>query len=127
VTPRRLVLVDAIGALVSALLMGVVLPLASLELGVSAMALRALGAVAAGFLIASTTAYFVARSHARYLRHVAIANLAYAVGSLAVFATSSDLTGIGLAYVLAEAVVIGALARYELSVARREPSGAAPR
>ncbi len=61
-TPRRIVLVDAIGALVTAVLVGLVLPLFEPYIGVSRTSLHVLGAIATAYTVLSFGAFFLLRS-----------------------------------------------------------------
>ena len=118
--PRRLVLVDAIGALVTAVVVGLVLPPLHRDIGISRGALQALGALATMFTIMSWGAFFLVPHPRSYLRAIGIANLGYvAVTGVVLVAAHDTVTGIGLAYFLVEGALVVALAALELAVAAR--------
>jgi len=118
--PRRLVLLDAIGALVTAALVGLVLPWFEPHIGLSRSSLHVLGAIAAAYTVLSFYAFFLLRSWHIYLRVIGLANLGYVAVTLAVLVSEwSTVTGLGLAYFAVEIAIIVGLSCVELTVAGR--------
>jgi hypothetical protein len=120
IPPRSLVLVDAIGALVTAVVVGLVLPSLEPQLGISSTSLHTLAIIATAYAILSWGAFFVLRRWHTYLRVIGLANLGYVAVTVAVLiAARGSVTGLGAAYFVVEVVIIVALASVELAVARR--------
>ena len=117
--PRRLFLIDGIGALVSAFSLGVLLVQFEHLFGMPAEVLFYLAFGASAFAIYSLTCHFRFPSNWRiFLKAIAISNLIYCGITLGlVFYYKQDLTYIGLAYFIIELVVIISLARIELKTA----------
>lgn len=118
---RKMLLVDGIGALVSAILLGYVLAQFSGSIGMPVKMLHQLAAVAGMFAVYSFTTYMFVKENCKpYLKVIAIANLLYCcltVGLLVYFKT--ELTTLGLLYFIAEVVVILTLVIVELKTAFR--------
>lgn len=119
-SPRTLFLVDGVGALVTALTVGVVLPALGEYIGAPRPVLRALALTAAVFAAYSLTC--AATQPTRwpgYLRGIALANAGYCLVTAAVlvrFAAALQL--LDWLYFVGEIVVVGALVALELRVAR---------
>ncbi len=119
-TPRTLFCVDGVGALVTAALVGVVLPTLGEHIGTLRPVLRALALAAAVFAAYSLTCAATApKRWPRYLRAIAVANTWYCLVTAAVLIRfSATLHVLDWLYFVGEIVVIGALVTLELRVAR---------
>lgn len=119
-SPRTLFLVDGVGALVTALLVGVVLPALGEYIGTPRPVLRALALAAAVFAAYSLTC--AAAQPTRwpgYLRGIALANAAYCLVTAAVLVRySATIHLLDWLYFVGEIVLVGALVMLELRVAR---------
>jgi len=118
--PRTLFLLDGAGALVTALLVGVVLPMLGEHIGTPRPVLRALALTASLF-----AAYSLACAALRptrwpgYLRGIALANAGYcAVTAAVLIRFRATLHPLDWIYFAGEIVVVGALVTLELAVAR---------
>lgn len=106
--PKNLFLLDSLGALLSAILLGVALPSFQPIFGMPHKALYGLAALACLFAIYSSWNYIWFRENWRpYLRAIAIINLLYC-GLTAAFVVyfRQELTKWGLLYFLLEMLVI---------------------
>ncbi|WP_424961380.1 hypothetical protein [Ekhidna sp.] len=112
---RKIFLIDSIGALLSAILLGLVLVHYHSLIGMPAHVLRVLAGVALLFMIYSFSCYYVNPVNAKArLRTIAIANLRYCVTTLILMGVYFDeLTLLGLTYFMLEILVITFLARFE--------------
>ncbi len=116
--PRNAFLVDGIGAVLSAFLLGVILTTFEDFFGMPARVLYILAGIAAGFALYSLTYYFlnIKKWHAA-LRRIAIANLLYCLLTLAlVIIHFQELTIWGIMYFILEILVIVILVYIEFSV-----------
>lgn len=118
-SPRSLLLLDAAGALVSALLLGIVLPFYQPVFGIPVSVLHWLALPPLLFVAFDLYAIrFGQAGPRRFLRIIAAANLAYCGLSLALaFAHYGELTGLGWGYLITEIVIVVVLAGVEFSVA----------
>lgn len=119
--PRRLFLVDGIGAVVTAaLLLGL---LANFEgfFGVPRSQIHVLAAIAGLFAVYSVTCYLANPANWRlFLKVIACANLAYCCFTLVlVFFFSAGVTAWGMAYFVGESLIVGGLVFLELRTALR--------
>ncbi len=114
--PKKLFLIDSLGALVTAILIGVGLRNYTDIFGMPVKALNALSGIAVVFFIYSTSCYFfVGKNWRTYLKLIASANLLYCCLSIAyVIYFYSSLTILGLIYFIGEVVIVGGLAWVEL-------------
>lgn len=120
----RIMLLDGVGALVTALSVGVVLPLLEPWVGLPVPVLRGLGAAAAVFAAYSLSRHVGGRTSAESLRRIATANLAYCVATAAVLALyAQEATALAFAYFLGEIAIVVTLSARELSLARQAPRG----
>lgn len=119
-SPRTLFLVDGVGALVTALLVGVVLPTLGEHIGTPRPVLRALAMTAAVLAAYSLTcAATRPKRWPGYLRGIALANAAYCVVTAAfLIRFSATLHALDWLYFVGEIVVVCALVTFELRVAR---------
>lgn len=116
--PKKLFLIDSIGALVTAILIGVVLRMFNDAFGMPVKALNVLSCIAVGFFIYSISCYFlVGKNWRTYLKLIAIANLLYCCLSIAyVIYFYSSLTVLGLAYFVGEVIIVNGIAWVELKM-----------
>lgn len=116
---RTLLLVDGIGALISAALLGLVLTTWEPAFGMPARILVPLAMVAAIFAVYSLAGYLADRGPA-WLLGIALANTVYCGVTLAlVVALRDSLTWLGIAYFAGEILLILGLVAAEVAVARR--------
>jgi hypothetical protein len=119
--PRQLFLVDAVGAVVTAVLLAAVVAQLEQAFGMPSGVVYVLSAIAAGFAVYSFTCHLTRPGNwRRFLRIIAIANLSYCVLTLIlIFVYRFEVTALGVAYFVGEIVIVGALAIYELITVRR--------
>ncbi|MGE0786111.1 MAG: hypothetical protein AB7S26_10510 [Sandaracinaceae bacterium] len=116
----EILLVDGVGALLTALSVGLVLPAFAPFIGLPVASLRLLGVVALGFAAFSLGRHFTRTATAGSLRLIAVANLSYcAVTSALLIVYAHTVTPLGAAYFVGEIVIVVALSARELGVARR--------
>ena len=118
--PRTVFLVDGVGALVTALLVGAVLPTLREYIGMPRPMLRALALIAAVFAAYSLTcAATPPRRWPIYLRGIALANAAYCLVTAALLIRFAALLQVlDFLYFVGEIVVLSTLVALELRVAR---------
>lgn len=114
-------LIDAGGAFISIILLGLVLPSLESVIGMPYRILYLLAALAAPLFIFSSLSWLFARERWRMLLViVAFGNLLYcAISIAAIVWFKGDLTTLGLAYFAGEIIVIASLAAIELLYAAR--------
>lgn len=114
--PKRLFLVDSLGALLTAVMLGLVLASFETVFGMSQKPLRLLAMVAFLFAAYSVSCYLWAGKHWRpTLKLIALGNLAYCCLMMGfVYHHYSSLTILGLVYFLVELLIIAGLAMIEL-------------
>jgi hypothetical protein len=112
---KTLFLIDATGALATALLLSQVLARFESVFGMPGHVLLSLAAIALCFLIYSTTCYFfVDKYPARFLKVIAAANALYCILTLGLMMMhTSTLTMLGYAYFIGEIMIILTLVRFE--------------
>lgn len=119
--PKRLFLLDGIGALITATLLIALLSNFESTFGVPPTVLYTLAGIAIVFGIYSLTCYLKLRDHWQpFLRAIAMGNLSYCILTvflLVVFAP--EITIFGVAYFVAEILIVSSLAAYELITVRR--------
>jgi FtsH-binding integral membrane protein len=125
-TPRTLFLIDGVGALVTALLVGAVLPTLGEHIGMPRPVLRALALTAAVFAAYSLTcAATRPRRWPGYVRGIALANAGYCMATAAALIRySATLHALDWLYFVGEIVVLCALVTLELRVARASATDA---
>lgn len=117
--PSALLLADAAGATISAALIWLLQIPSYAAFGIPIPALRVLGWIPIGFVAFDLVAASVQRAPALALRLIASLNIGYCVLTLALCWRHADtVTAIGWVYVVGEAILVGAIARVELEVAR---------
>lgn len=119
--PRRLFLLDALGAALSGLLLFVVLPGFPEYFRMSASILEILGAIAFGLCGYSTICFFLYRSGARImLRILSVANLLYSVLTLGLLWNyRADLSPFDFGYFVGECLLLWFLVKLEWRVSDR--------
>ena len=120
-TPRNLFLLDGIGALVSAIMLGVVLVQFESFFGMPASVLQYLALAAGIFSVYSFSQYIrFPQNWAPYLRFIAIVNLLYcAVTLILVIFLYGQLTYGGILYFIGEIILVVTLALFELRTAKK--------
>jgi hypothetical protein len=114
--PKKLLLFDAMGALVTSVLVGVILPHFENYIGLSTQVLYFLGGIAFIFFLYSGLSFSFAKTqYHRYLRVIAYANLAYCIVTwLLIFSQWPMVTLLGIGYFVVETLVVLLLVRIEL-------------
>lgn len=119
VSPKKLLLIDSLGALLSAFLLGVVLVKFESSFGMPLKVLYWLSIIACVFAVYSLMSYLIIKNNRKlYLKIIAFANLTYCcltIGLVLFF--SDELTNLGLIYFLSEVAVILTLVIIELKSA----------
>jgi len=121
--PYNLFLLDGLGAVVSALSLGALLPYFNEYIGMPRETLRYLAMPAVAFAVYSLACYFIRPVKWRpWMHRIAVANLLYCCLTIfLMFLHFRDLTGWGLAYFVAEVVVIFVLVYWEFRTAGSWP------
>ena len=116
ITPKNLFLIDGLGALLSAFLLGVVLVKLQSLIGMPTNQLYFLAAIPCFFALYDLICYFgVGENWRPYLKGIAIANLLYCVLSIGLLIFHfPKLTGLGVAYFVIEILIVVAIAWWEL-------------
>lgn len=112
---RSALLLDGLGACVSAAALGLALPAVQERIGLPVAVLRGLGAIAVVLAVSSFAGYALAGDRAaRWLRATMVANLAYCVLTCGLVAGHArELQPLGAAYFGGEVLVILALVALE--------------
>lgn len=113
--PKRLFLIDGCGALLSALLLGVVLVQFEEIIGMPRNILYILAALAGAFAIYSFSCSFLLAENWRpFMRGIAVINLSYCcLTAVLLFVFHHDLTALGMTYFVLEIMIVVALATIE--------------
>lgn len=121
-TPQQVFLLDAAGAFLTAFLLGVVLPQFQSYFGIPIYLLYLLALIAFCFFIYSLSCFWLyPRNWSPYLQGIATANLAYCLLTLSlVFYHYHTFTVLGILYFVIEALIVAALAFFELRFSRRK-------
>jgi ABC-type uncharacterized transport system permease subunit len=119
--PRQLFLVDALGAVVTAVLLTAVVAQFERAFGIPSRVVYVLAAIAAGFAVYSFTCYLTRpRNWPKFLRMIAIANLSYCLLTLIVlFVYRFEVTALGIGYFVGEVAIVAGLVVFELLTVRR--------
>lgn len=119
INPKYLFLIDSLGALLSAFLLGVVLVKFESVFGVSASVLYVLALIACCFAIYSFLCFLLLKQNWRpFLRLIAIANLLYCALTFTwILSLREGVTGLGFTYFILEIIIVVTLAIIELRVA----------
>lgn len=116
---RTLFIVDAVGAAISALILGVVLMRFDHIFGMPREALIVLAAIPAAYLVYDLVCLATKRAQqARFMLIIALLNLGYCcISALFAFQNARSLTTVGWAYFVGEILLVFALAFTELRAA----------
>jgi hypothetical protein len=119
--PRQLFLLDALGALLTAVLLGLVLTNLETIFGMPPEVLYNLSFVALGFFIYSLTCFLLKiKNWQPFLRFIAILNLLYCcLTAVLVIQLNSKLTVLGILYFVIEIIIVVVLAIIELKYAAK--------
>lgn len=118
---RTILLVDGLGALLSAVLLGVVLPAFQSYIGMPVHILRGLAFLAVLLAFTSLGCYrFADPTNPRWLRLISSANLAYCAITLGLLVRYYEsLTPLGLFYFVAESLIVMSLVVWERTVMKQ--------
>ncbi|MEQ9405678.1 MAG: hypothetical protein RIM99_18960 [Cyclobacteriaceae bacterium] len=118
--PKKLFIIDGLGAILSAFLLGVVLVKYESVFGIPSQTLYLLATMPVFFAIYDLYSYIRGNEHAdRHLRIIAIVNLLYCCLSIGfAFYHFDTITILGWSYILAEIVIVVVLAIVELKTAK---------
>ncbi len=121
IAPRKLFLIDSLGALVSALMLGVVLVKLEPIFGVPSKTLYFLAAIACVFSIYSFLGFLgITKKWRPYMTIIATANLLYCCLTIGMVSYLHEQVSIlGYLYFIGEILIISILAFIELKVAAR--------
>lgn len=119
--PNKLFLMDGLGAVLSAFLLGVVLVQLEEYIGMPPSILYGLALVACCFAVYSISCYFkIGKNWQPFLKAIAFANLTYCFVTIGlVFYCYAQLSTLGLLYFLLEHLVVFSIIAIELKVAYR--------
>lgn len=122
VNPKTFFIIDGLGALLSAFLLGVVLVQFESSFGMPKESLYFLAFLPCLFALYDLVCYLkVQKNELLFLRGIAIANLFYCCFSVGfVVKDYAQLTNLGLAYFILELIVVLILASIQLKVSFRE-------
>lgn len=121
VDPRKIFLLDAIGALLTASLLFLVVRKYALLFGVPPTWSKMLAGIALALSVYSFCCYFLAGDKWKLLmKIIAVCNMLYCCITLAIILMLTEtITTLGIAYFLIEIAVILALVIFELRIVRR--------
>lgn len=121
-TPKKLFLVDGIGALVTASMTGLVLPQFIQYIGLGTEILYVLGAIAGIFAIYSLGCFlFLTNNWTIFLRVIAIANSVYCFATLGIiFYYYDQMRWPGIIYFVGEIILVASLIYIELKMTKKE-------
>jgi len=113
--PKKLFLIDGIGAIVSAIFLGVVLPQLHEQVGMPKDILYGLAIAPCFFMVYSFGCYFFLKSNrANYLKFIAVCNLVYCcITACLLYFYFDSLTRLGVFYFVVEIIIIVILVRAE--------------
>jgi type III secretory pathway component EscS len=115
-SPKRLFLIDSLGALLTAFLLGAILTRLEDDFGMPRKVLNPLSIVALVYALYSFNCYLFVRANWRlFLKIITIANAVYCCATIGlVISFYQALTFLGLAYFLGEISIIGGLVYIEV-------------
>lgn len=121
---RRIFLIDSIGALTTALLLGVVLPVFQKYIGMPLKVLYMLALIAVGFLIYSFTCYVLNPKNWRpFLQLIALANISYCfLSTILIILYYDELSLMGFMYFIGEICLVMIIGLIEMKLASRNNS-----
>ncbi len=114
--PRKLFVIDGLGALLSAFLLGVVLVQLKHLIGVPSQTLYILASIPVLFAVYDLVCFYRWREgHSKYLKYIAFANILYCVFSIVMMINHAhSLTALGWTYFIIEILIVLAIALIEL-------------
>ena len=120
INPRKLFQIDGFGAILSAVLLGIVLVKLEMVFGIPKLTLYLLASLPCLFAIYDFYCYFkIDKNLGLFLKGIAITNLFYCCLSIGLAIYHKDeITNLGWIYIGVEVVIIVALATIELRVAK---------
>ncbi len=119
-TSKKLFLIDASGAILSAFLLGVVLVRFETIFGIPSATLYFLAAIPIGFAIYDLYCYRQGEQIGKFLKGIAMANLSYCILSIGLaFYHFEVVTTLGWLYIIGEVLIVIVLSVIEYNVARR--------
>ncbi|MEO9894364.1 hypothetical protein [Aurantibacter sp.] len=120
--PKQLFLVDAIGAVISAFFLGIVLVQLNSFIGLPIRTLYILAVIPCFFAVYSFCSYFFLKLNLRpFLRIIALANLCYCCLTLILlFVHFKELKVLGLSYFLIELMIVIIISIVELKASRKK-------
>ena len=121
IQPRQLFLLDGIGALFSAFMLGVILVRFESVFGMPSDTLYFLAFLPCLFAVYDFICYFLKLENWRpFLKFIAIANVTYCIISIVeIYLHYHSLTTLGLGYFIIEIIIVFTLAMYEFSYANK--------
>ena len=125
---KNLFILDGLGALVSAFLLGIVLVQCEATFGIPRETLYLLAIVPCVFMVYDMICYFFVKENiSRYLKIIACLNIAYCGLSLVlVFQHSEQVLLLGWMYIIAEILIILLLAKWEWNISNSTNPAAGP-
>lgn len=120
-TPRSLFLIDGVGALISAFLLGVVLVQFESVIGMPVKALYILAALPVGFALYDAICYWgIKQNFGPFLKGISLINIGYCGLSVAFLSQHHEsLTVVGWIYFVGELLIVLFLSAVEWRVAKR--------
>ncbi len=121
VSPKKVFLVDFMGAFFTSCMLGLVLPYFESVIGLAKNDFYLLSAIALVYSLYSFTCYLMTKEKWRpFLKVIAFANLLYCSLTIGMVVNKySEITGYGILYFSVEATVIITLALFELKIVNR--------
>ena len=118
---KKIFLIDGIGALVSAFLLGVVLVHFEAYFGIPKSTLYILAGIPCIFALFDFYSFLKVKENlAKHLKWIATANLLYCCLSIGfAFYHSSEIKSLGWAYIIGEVAIVVSLALFELKIANK--------
>ena len=118
---KKIFLIDGIGALVSAFLLGVVLVRFEAYFGIPKSTLYILAGIPCIFALFDFYSLLKVKENlAKHLKWIATANLLYCCLSIGfAFYHSSEIKNLGWAYIIGEVAIVVSLALFELKIANK--------
>lgn len=117
---KKLFLVDGIGAIVSAVMLGIVLVKYESFFGIPASALYILAILPCFFAAYDFFCYFIIDNHhKKYIKAIAIVNILYCILSISLALFHKDLiTYLGWIYIIVEVIIVIVVAVIELKASK---------
>ena len=122
INPKQLFLIDSLGGLLSAFMLGIVLVQLETWIGMPTEVLQQLASMACLYFVYSLVCFLLVKKNWQfYMRFVAVANLLYCCLTMVlVMQLHAELTVLGILYFIVEVLIIASLAVIELKVAARK-------